>query len=54
MTNKKDEISLPTNLVEALLVAVAGGDRNAINSVSADIKRLAEDQKPEKFPTHRK
>ena len=50
----EDEIAVPKKLIEALLVALSVSDRNAITNVGNDIKRLAEDQDPEKFKTHRR
>ena len=47
-------ISIPVEILEALFIAMSTGDRNALQNVGAQIKELAEDQAPEKFPTHRK
>lgn len=44
-----ESIKVPVNVVEALIVAVATGDRNAINNVGAEIRAIAEIQNPDKF-----
>ena len=45
-----DKIIIPINIIEALLVAIDMGDRNAINNVGQEIRELAQTQSPEKFP----
>ena len=50
---KPEGILIPENVIEALLVALSTGDRSSATNVANEIKRMAEDQKPDKFKTHR-
>lgn len=45
------DINVPVNDIEALLVAVDGGNRAATVDVCNQIREMAQDQAPGKFPS---
>ena len=53
-TKLPTEATIPLSLIEALLVAVDRCDRTAITNVANEIRKMAEDTRPDQFKTARK
>ena len=52
MTDSKTEekVVVPVKIVEALLANVAGGDWGSVHNIVQEIREVAQDQAPDRFP----
>jgi hypothetical protein len=50
---KEDVIKVPVSTLDSLLANIANKNWSAVENIGATVRKLAEDQKPDHWKTHR-